>query len=120
MVKVEYSSNNSGGHWWLKDEDWYALEKAGWKVDWYKDKTDGLFSSMQKSGRFLGALAANASKDFETPDEGLREWENITGRDPWAMGCSCCGRPHNFNYTDAQGHMHWPTVSRSARHEGWD
>ncbi len=27
--KIEYSSNNSGGDWWLKDEDWFALEKAG-------------------------------------------------------------------------------------------
>ena len=31
---VEYSSNNSGGSWWLKDEDWKALEAAGWKVVW--------------------------------------------------------------------------------------
>ena len=33
-MKVEYSSNNSGGGWWLKDEDWKALEAAGWKVEW--------------------------------------------------------------------------------------
>jgi len=33
-MKVEYSSNNSGGAWWLKDEDWKALEAAGWKVVW--------------------------------------------------------------------------------------
>lgn len=31
---VEYDSNNSGGSWWLKDEDWAALEKAGWYVQW--------------------------------------------------------------------------------------
>lgn len=31
---VEYNSNNSGGHWWLDDEDWLALEKAGWKIQW--------------------------------------------------------------------------------------
>lgn len=31
---VEYSSNNSGGHWWLKDGHWKALEAAGWKVHW--------------------------------------------------------------------------------------
>lgn len=34
MSYVEYDSNNSGGHWWLKDEDWKALEKAGWIVHW--------------------------------------------------------------------------------------
>ena len=31
---VEYSSNNSGGSWWLKDEDWKKLEDEGWKVRW--------------------------------------------------------------------------------------
>ena len=31
---VEYDSNNSGGSWWLSDEDWKKLEEAGWVVDW--------------------------------------------------------------------------------------
>ncbi len=35
---VKYNSNNSGGDWWLKDEDWYNLEKVGWKVDWYANE----------------------------------------------------------------------------------
>jgi hypothetical protein len=34
MAYVEYDSNNSGGRWWLKDDDWKALEKAGWIVEW--------------------------------------------------------------------------------------
>jgi hypothetical protein len=33
-VLVKYSSNNSGGSWWLKDADWLALERAGWHVEW--------------------------------------------------------------------------------------
>lgn len=33
-MRVEYSSNNSGGYWWLKDEHWLALEAAGWEVSW--------------------------------------------------------------------------------------
>jgi len=37
-MKVEYSSNNSGGSWWVDDVGWYALEKAGWIIDWVKDK----------------------------------------------------------------------------------
>lgn len=32
--RVEYSHNNSGGRWWLKDKHWAALEKAGWEVEW--------------------------------------------------------------------------------------
>lgn len=35
-MRVEYSSNNSGGSWWLKDADWKALEDAGWVVEWGK------------------------------------------------------------------------------------
>lgn len=34
MRIVEYDSSNSGGSWWLKDEDWAALEKGGWTVEW--------------------------------------------------------------------------------------
>ena len=41
MSYVEYDSNNSGGNWWLDDNDWKALEAAGWKVDWESEKTDG-------------------------------------------------------------------------------
>lgn len=33
-MRVKYDSNNSGGHWWLEDKDWEALEKAGWEVEW--------------------------------------------------------------------------------------
>lgn len=33
-MKVEYSSNNSGGGWWLTDKHWQKLEKAGWEVEW--------------------------------------------------------------------------------------
>lgn len=33
-MRVLYRSNNSGGSWWLSDEDWRALERAGWYVEW--------------------------------------------------------------------------------------
>jgi hypothetical protein len=32
--RVEYSSNNSGGSWWLTGEDWATLEREGWTVNW--------------------------------------------------------------------------------------
>jgi len=38
LVLVRYRSCNSGGDWWLSDDDWKNLEKAGWKVEWYKDE----------------------------------------------------------------------------------
>ena len=73
-MEIEYSSNNSGGSWWLKDEDWKALEAAGWWV----------------------GLAKCAKKDFTTVKEALEEFERITGENVSDEGCNCCGAPHSF------------------------
>ncbi len=83
MVKVEYISNNSGGNWWLSDNDWYNLEKAGWEVEWEEE-------------RRLEALAIKASKEFESLEQGIDEWEEITGENSADEGCECCGIPHRF------------------------
>lgn len=29
MGTIEYSSNNSGGNWWLSDQNWKDLEAEG-------------------------------------------------------------------------------------------
>ena len=95
-MRVRYSSNNSGGEWWLNDKDWKALEAAGWEVKWFRDsaiRESGRYDVManaRKTGRWLGALAAEASKEFETPADAIREWEKITGKDAGEDGCSCC------------------------------
>jgi hypothetical protein len=97
---VEYNANNSGGHWWLKDKDWKALEKAGWTVMWatqafvYTEGNKGdcvrLKNGMpklrlakpedgwqyNKDGRHLGAIAKYAFRECEkqgdeTPHETL-------------------------------------------------
>ena len=94
---VTYHSNNSGGGWWLSDDDWRNLEKAGWKVRWFKD--DGYYSeytSVQEDGRWLGALAGEATRKGLTLDEAIREWEEITGERADDEGCPCCGSPHGF------------------------
>lgn len=96
-MKVRYKSNNSGGSWWLKDDDWKALEAAGWQVEWSKDEewkdADGV--------RWLGALAAAAvSPDVESVDVAIAEWERVTGQDAGAEGCNCCGSPHSFYEAD--------------------
>src|SRR3990167_9656972 len=99
MIKVEYSSNNSGGSWWLSDEDWYKLEAAGWRVKWYKDEPEGI---MRRAGdeRWLGALARGAEKEFETPADAFREFEAVTGQSASDEGCNCCGAPHSFSWTN--------------------
>jgi hypothetical protein len=98
-MKVEYDSNNSGGYWWLTDQDWYNLERAGWEVNWVKN--DEFFKG---SERWLGALAMRATKVGLSISEARREWENITGQDSYASGCECCGPPHIFTeYNDVGG-----------------
>lgn len=95
-MKVEYSSNNSGGSWWLKDEHWHALEKAGWKVEWFKDQPNRIFKP-NAEGRWLGALASNATLEgCSSLREAADKWEAITGQIATDAGCPCCGKPHNF------------------------
>lgn len=92
MTKVTYSSNNSGGGWWLTDEDWHALEEAGWEVAWRKD----MGGYTDEDGRWLGALATEATRDGLSYNEAIREWESITRQCADDEGCPCCGQPHYF------------------------
>ena len=80
---VTYSSNNSGGDWWLNDADWKALEAAGWVVKWRPE-------------RWLGALATEAVREAMSVDVAVAEWRHVTGKNPEAEGCRCCGEPHWF------------------------
>lgn len=139
---VEYDSNNSGGGWWLKDEHWMALEKAGWKVGWCrlehaydnkgeyvreKDGTPKLVpqgkgnskypSFASKDGRWLGALARTAWKPGATSvREAADEWERITGQCATDAGCACCGQPHNFTlYVDGKYKDSGPSAEYVAR-----
>lgn len=106
MGLLEYSSNNSGGDWWLKDQHWQALEAKDWNVEWVKDDKDRIFTD--KDGvRFLGALATRASKTFEDPEEGIEEWETITGENAKSLGCNCCGPPHTFSWEDGDDHRYF-------------
>lgn len=117
MGTLEYDSNNSGGSWWLSDDDWLALEKAGWKINWFKDNTSGLFQS--PDGRFLGALATSASVETDDPQAALDQWKQITGEDPEDEGCNCCGPPHSFSFTDNDGNYKYFNVEYGAISSGW-
>lgn len=103
---MEYSSNNSGGDWWLTDKDWRHLEKAGWEVAWLKD--DGFHTPMLDSeGRWLGALAKSARRYGVSERVAIAEWEEITGQLESDEGCHCCGSPHNFYAYDENDRMVW-------------
>ena len=96
-----YGSNNSGGHWWLTDEDWRNLELNGWLVywgGWNKDYTDRKYKTAEEAehDRWLGCLAKMAEKDFYSEEDAIREFEEITNQDYEDEGCYCCGEPHSI------------------------
>ena len=123
---IEYRSNNSGGHWWLDDKDWKALEKANWLVIWADDyyvykggehvynkngfpkttKIPGKFDWVKKDKngipRYLGASAKYAYKYFDSMREALQEFEKVTGKDVSEEGCNCCGPPHCFSVLNSK------------------
>jgi hypothetical protein len=78
-MKVTYSENNSGGYSRMKEEQWTALEKAGWRVN--------------VSQRL-------AHIEAESMDIAIAKWEFATKKYADDLGCTCCGRPHNF-YEDS-------------------
>ena len=100
MSYVEYDSNNSGGRWWLTDQNWLDLEKAGWDVKWYRNEE---YYKTGEDGRWLGALAGKATKAGVTIGAAISEWENITGQNSADLGCACCGTPHSFTLYDDNG-----------------
>jgi len=117
MGLLEYNANNSGGSWWLSDEDWKALEEAGWNVEWRKDMKDGILSTSE-DGRWLGALATAASKEFKDAGEGIEEFERVAKQCASDGGCPCCGPPHSFSFTDDEGNHHYHSVDYVAE-AGW-
>lgn len=100
---VEYSSNNSGGSFWLSDDDWRALEAAGWVVDWVKGSTSGRYSSFAQGDRYMGALATQAKRYGVGLRGAIMEFDDVTSQNSSDLGCSCCGTPHSFTLYDAAG-----------------
>ena len=120
-MKVEYTTNNSGGGWWLSDADWQALETSGWKIQWgrldwcskYRLKEENIcpelgacpghgrvesFEQVGEKNRFLGAAAVSATLDnVRSIEEAKRSWENSIWRSSDDEGCECCGPPHYFS-----------------------
>ena len=95
LKTIEYSSNNSGGRWWLKDEDWKKLEEAGWTIGWCASKNAKIFET-GKDGRWLGTLATSATIQAESIAVARALWEHTLCYTSTEEGCPCCGNPHNF------------------------
>ena len=114
MGHIEYTSNNSGGNWWLTDDQWKALERAGWTVGWVRNYDDERRKWVDGDReRWLGALAKEAHKDgVGSMMDGVLDWEKATGANSTDAGCPCCGQPHSFTFTsDSGGREYGPHVS---------
>lgn len=94
MTTTRYTTNNSGGDWWLTDKNWLDLEAAGWTVEWVKGKEH--YQRWGATDRWLGALATEATVELPM-HAAIAEWELITGMDSEDEGCECCGEPHFFS-----------------------
>lgn len=108
---VEYSSNNSGGSFWVITKNWKKLEAQGWKLFnygsfIYKDGDhvigkDGLPKRKGNNPGIdtqFGQYAHYAFKIFNSPQEAITEFQEITGLDVSDEGCNCCGAPHSFSW----------------------
>ena len=111
-MKIRYSSNNSGGYWWLSDKDWQALEDAGWEVEWgrldydddeasprYGKRRAQSLAEVNASGlRWLGAAATAATfHNAYSMEIAIEQWESVTGLSAEDKGCRRCGQPHYFS-----------------------
>ncbi len=77
---VDFSENNSGGSWWLGQDQYKALIEAGWEA-----------GRTSYDGSIRGATRRGLSEE-----DAIAEWERITGADANARGCDCCGQPFSF------------------------
>lgn len=142
-----YSSNNSGGSWWLTDESWAALEDAGWVVHWqhpheqaHGDVVHEVTEYTRFGGhhhsyehelivverpdfetgeRWLGALAQSAALATTDPEAGIAQWEAVTGMSSTEEGCNCCGEPHNFTFYDADGKRRYSSIEVVQTERTW-
>lgn len=77
-MKITMRENNSGGQYALSIRDYNNLYNNGWSFE---------LEPLRK-----------ASKEFESEDEAIKEFEQITGQDYKLCVCDCCG--DNFNFFD--------------------
>lgn len=108
-VLVEYSSNNSGGRWWLKDKDWLALEKAGWTVEW-----GGSYFCHSKYEGF--GRRPESKKDICKEAKGCpghRRYDSLTAVDAaddrW-LGCAAEAASKHFNSL-SEGIREWESIT---------
>ena len=94
-VRVVFNENNSGGSWWLREEQYQKLFDAGWKPGrWrYGDEGKGYGGAVKII--VLDAVDAKLA-ERQAYDLAITEWEHLTGENHNEVGCTCCGPPYQF------------------------
>ena len=88
---VKLDQNNSGGSFWLNDQQFDALLADGWVV------------ADQRREATYGRAAQNLAIDIPVKDPQTAvtvakiEFGRVTGFDPDDEGCNCCGQPFYFD-----------------------
>jgi hypothetical protein len=114
MKLYEYHSNNSGGGDWLTQENWAALERAGWKLYGYNNfvfDEKGAYQWDEKgfpkqSGPCIEPKYA--FKYFECVEDAIAEFERVANQNFEDDGCNCCGVPHNMSEVDVPITVDYP------------
>ena len=105
---VMYEPGQSFAKTRLSETGWVALEAAGWKIQkwWDALKTGGtvMLSDAEKAERRMDV----ATKDFPTIEDGVREWERVTGADS-TDDAGHFADPHGFFWIDDDGEREFRT-----------
>jgi hypothetical protein len=88
-TRVELNQNNSGGYWWLSDEQVDALLADGWFID-------GSNTYRMREGKRALNLSIDLPVTTGAVEIAMIEFQRVTGEDPNAIGCTCCGPPFHF------------------------
>ncbi len=102
MKRYVFEENNSGGHWWLKREDYDKLLANGWTCN-IPDTDPRAKKPWHEGDDVLYGERKYTSKEFSTIKDAVEDWQRITGRNFWEQGCNCCGAPyeiHDANYKE--------------------
>ncbi len=120
-----FSHLGAHGHPTLTEQDWLALENAGWTVHWRQKNADGNLNhpSAHDSDDPLDAITPTRRPEgVNDPRDGLGfafsaakasvsdavlvdEWERILGREHDEHGCPCCGVVHTFYWWTPDGRV---------------
>lgn len=99
MKTFELSCNNSGGLYWIGRKEIDKLKEAGWYI---KPGVRIERENYLGSGCTWNELR-HLRVERESAQVAIEEFEEITGQNFFALGCTCCGAPFRLEEVDGDG-----------------